>query len=196
MSSERIGRFAPLCAVLPIAALLLASCGAEASTKGTNARSLPDVVLQDQHGADVRFYADVVAGRSVVVQFFYTRCDGVCPAATESLCAVQDRVTDLRDRVRFVSISLDERDTPQDLADYARSRGMHDEWILLRGDRAAIESLRTALGARDPDPEVDAVRSNHSAGLVLGNDLVDRWTMVSGLGSPAAIERSIRRLVQ
>lgn len=193
MSSERRGALATL---LLAALLLFASCGAEAKAKGANARSLPDVVLQDQHGHDVRFYSDVIAGRCVVVQFFYTRCDGVCPAATESLCAVQDRVADLRDRVRFVSISLDERDTPENLADYARARGLHDEWVLLRGEQAAIESVRTALGARDPDPEVDAVRSNHSAGLVLGNDLVDRWTMVSGIGSPAAIERSIRRLVQ
>lgn len=191
MSSEPRVRAAALSAFL-----LLAACGPQTAAAGRNARSLPDVVLQNQHGEDVRFYRDVVAGHSVVVQFLYTRCDGVCPAATDTLCEVQDRVADLRGRLRFVSISLDERDTPEDLADYARANGMHPEWVLLRGEPAAIEAVRTALGARDPDPEVDAVRSNHSAGLVLGNDRVDRWTMVSGIGSPAAIERSIRRLVQ
>ena len=52
----------------------------------------------------------------------------------------------------------------------------------------AIRVLRT-------DSEVDRLRSNHSAMLVLGNDKKDRWTMVSGLNPASAIARAIRRVV-
>lgn len=194
---------------IPVAALAIAAAGfwlvtkgadattaAKTSSESQNARNLPDVTMLDQRGNPVRFYEDVVKGRSVVIQFMYTRCDGVCPAATDTLLEARDLLKDrLGKDLWFVSISLDERDTPQDLADYAESRGIGEGWTLLTGASSDVESLRRALGAYDPDPEVDAVRSNHSAGLVLGNDRLDRWTMASGLGSASALVRSIRRML-
>jgi len=185
-----------------LAAAAVATAAYAVSTHGTasagaiakNARALPDVAMLDQRGNRVRFYSDVVQDKSVVIQFMYTRCDGICPAATDTLLEARDL---LKDRIGkdlwFVSISLDERDTPQDLADYAASRGIGEGWTLLTGAAADVEALRRALGAYDPDPAVDSVRSNHSAGLVLGNDRLDRWTMASGLGSASALVRSIRR---
>lgn len=182
-------------AVVAVTAYALKTHGpASTGSVGKNARGLPDVAMLDQHGNRVRFYSDVVQGKSVVIQFMYTRCDGICPAATETLLEARDLLKDrLGKDLWFVSISLDERDTPQDLADYATSRGIGDGWTLLTGASADVESLRRALGAYDPDPAVDSVRSNHSAGLVLGNDRLDRWTMASGLGSATALVRSIRR---
>lgn len=189
-------------AALSAAAVWLVTTAADAptalpsSSAGHNARNLPDVTMLDQRGNPVRFYEDVVKGRSVVIQFMYTRCDGICPAATDTLLEARDLLKDrLGKDLWFVSISLDERDTPQDLEDYAASRGIGEGWTLLTGAAADVEALRRALGAYDPDPEVDAVRSNHSAGLVLGNDRLDRWTMASGLGSASALVRSIRRML-
>ncbi len=189
-------------AALRIAALALAlcACGGRADGRadgGANRRGLPNAVLLDQHGAPRRFYDDVVSGHSVVIQFMYTRCDGVCPAATDSMVAAQERLRDrLGKDLRFVSISLDsERDAPEDLADYAAAHGMDESWILLTGAADDVEGLRRALGAYDPDPIVDQDRANHSASLVIGNDRRDCWTMVSGLGPAAAIERSVRRIL-
>jgi protein SCO1 len=159
-----------------------------------NARNLPNIEMLDQSGRSVRFYDDVVMGKSVVIQFMYTRCDGVCPVATGTLLEAQELLKDrLGKDLWFVSISLDERDTPQDLADYAESRGIGAGWTLLTGAAADVEALRRALGAYDPDPQIDQERSNHSAGLVLGNDRLDRWTMTSGLSPATAVVRSIRR---
>ena len=179
---------------------LFAACGgsnaAASDATGANARGIPNVALTDQHGRVVRLYDDVIRGRCVVIQFMYTRCDGVCPAATASLVETQTLLGDqLGKDVFFVSISLDEQDTAADLAAYAESNGMGAGWTLLAGAKDDVEQVRRALGAYDPDPEVDAVRSNHSAGLVLGNDPKDRWTMASGLGSASALVRSIRRLL-
>lgn len=180
-----------------VTALLLAACGGGEDAGGANRREFPNVTLLDQHGAPRRFYDDVVSGHSVVIQFMYTRCDGVCPAATQSMVAAQERLRDrLGQDLRFVSISLDsQRDTSADLADYAASHGMDESWILLTGADEDIERLRRSLGAYDPDPIVDQDRANHSASLVIGNDVRDCWTMVSGLGPAAAIERSVRRIL-
>ena len=163
---------------------------------GQNARDIPNATFVDQHGRERKLYDDVIAGHAVVVQFMYTQCDGVCPASKATLVEAQSHFPDEFGRaLRFVSISLDANDGPDELADYASSRGMADGWILLSGKPEDVESVRRAVGAYDPDPEVDAVRSNHSAGLVLGNDAKDRWTMASGLGSTAALVRSIRRIL-
>ena len=179
---------------------ILAACGgsdvAASDATGTNARGIPNVAMTDQHGRVVRLYDEVIRGRCVVIQFMYTQCDGVCPAATAALVEAQTLLGDrLGKDVFFVSISLDEQDTAADLAAYAETNGMGPGWTLLAGAKDDVEQVRRALGAYDPDPEVDAVRSNHSAGLVLGNDRKDRWTMASGLGSASALVRSIRRLL-
>ena len=96
---------------------------------------LPNPVLVDQTGRSVRFYDDLVAGRTVVIQFFYTRCDGVCPAATATLLDVQAELGARLGRdVFFVSISIDpERDTDADLADYAAAHGVRAGWTLVTG---------------------------------------------------------------
>src|SRR5262245_44930081 len=173
-----------------------AGCSAVAAPRPRNARQLPNPQLVDQHGRQVRFYDDLVAGRTVVIQFMYTRCEGACPAATSTLVDTQRELAELMGRdVFFVSISIDpERDTQRHLAAYADAHGAGAGWTFVTGAAADIESLRRALGAYDLDPEVDKQRSNHSAMLVVGNDRKDRWTMVSGLSPATAIARAIRRV--
>jgi len=177
--------------------LALIGCNGGHLATGKNLRSLPNYVVTDQHGNKLRFYDDVIAGHAVVLQFMYTRCDGICPAATGNLVSAR-RIclgqggSDLR----FISISLDPaRDTPEDLTEYSRISGMDNEWILLTGKPAEIEEIRKALGAKDPDPVLDSQRSSHSAGIVLGNDKYDRWAMISGLSPGSAIARSILRIL-
>src|SRR5262245_61598454 len=179
-------------------AALACSCGSSgAGAPPRNARRLPNPVLLDQQGARVRFYDDLVAGRTVVIQFMYTRCEGACPVATSTLVAAQQQLQEHMGRdLFFVSISIDpERDTPDDLAAYARAHGVGPGWTLVTGAAADIEELRRALGAYDLDPEVDRVRSNHSAMLIIGNDRKDRWTMVSALTTATAVARAIRRVI-
>ncbi len=174
-------------------ALLFAGCGKQ---QGANARHLPNPEVVDQHGRSVHFYDDLIAGKKVVVQFMYTRCNGICPAATASLQELQTRFGDcLGKDLHFVSISLDPvRDDVAALAEYARIHGIGAGWSVVSGAPDDIDALRFALGGYDLDPAIDAERSNHSAMLVLGNDAKDRWTMVNGLSPVPAIARAIDRL--
>src|SRR5262245_14532219 len=159
-------RGAALAAALA-ATLFSAGCSADAAPRPRNARQLPNPQLVDQHGRQVRFYDDLVAGRTVVIQFMYTRCEGACPAATSTLVAAQRELAELMGRdVFFVSISIDpERDTQGDLAAYAEAHGVGAGWTFVTGAPADIEALRRALGASALAPAVDKLRSYHSATL-------------------------------
>jgi protein SCO1/2 len=56
----------------------------------------PDVTLTDQNGKQVKFYDDLIKGKIVVIDFFYTQCKDACPLETARLRQVQK---DLGDRV-------------------------------------------------------------------------------------------------
>ena len=79
------------------------------------------VVTQDGH--TLRFYDDVMKGKILLINFFFTACDDVCPLATENLVRVQELLGDRVGKdIFFVSISLQpEHDTPEVMAAYVKA---------------------------------------------------------------------------
>jgi protein SCO1/2 len=99
--------------------------------------------------------------------------------------------------LEIVSISLDpEVDHPDVLAEYADRYGAGPHWTFYTGRLDEITELRHRLGAFDPDPEVDADRTQHAAILVLGVDRRGRWCALPGLLEPHAIARLVRRTMR
>ncbi len=102
----------------------------------------PAFALTDQSGRTLRL-ADL-AGRTLLLDFIYTHCPGPCPILTAAHVELQKSLPRaLRERVHFVSISLDpERDTPDVLRRYALARGVAlSNWSFLTGPRSALEAL-------------------------------------------------------
>lgn len=96
----------------------------------------------------------------------------------------------------FVSITLDPAfDRPEVLAEYAALHDVKDGWTFYTGDLTEITELRHRLGAFDPDPEVDADRTQHAAVLILANEAKGRYCAVPGLTTPTAIARAVRRVM-
>jgi protein SCO1/2 len=96
--------------------------------------------------------------------------------------------------LEIVSISLDpEVDTPEVLAGYAERHDVPASWTFYTGDLDEITVLRHRLGAFDPDPVVDADKTQHAAVLIFGNDPRGRWCAVPGLMEPGWIARLVRR---
>jgi len=137
----------------------------EAAAAGQEAASLDTVVprgdpappfrLTDQEGNPLAL-ADL-RGKAVLLDFIYTSCPGPCPILTGLHVEVQ-RALDpaLRERVRFVSISLDPRkDTPALLREYAKARGADTaNWSFLTGPPEDVDAVLKAYGvgsARQPD---------------------------------------------
>jgi protein SCO1 len=99
-------------------------------------------------------------------------------------------------RVGVYSISLQpEFDTPEVLADYARSHGVGPGWLLLTGKPADIELLRHRLGFVESNPVEDANLEAHIGAVRIANVPMHRWIMSPGLLNPSAIVRTVKRVI-
>ena len=56
---------------------------------------IPDVPLITHEGKPVRFYSDLVKGRTVLLSMMYTQCSERCPPMTQNLRAVQEALNAL-----------------------------------------------------------------------------------------------------
>jgi protein SCO1 len=179
-----------------LAGALPAAAAVPNATPGGRRSRLPNPRLLTDQGRTVRFYDDLVRGRIVAVSFFYVRCTGICPRTMENLVEVQRLLGDRMGRDIFMySVTLTPgQDTPRDLREYRVAHGIKRGWTLLTGQPAEVEHLRRGLGFTDPDPVVDADRSQHSGLLVYGSEPRDSWGALPVLSTPAEIAKAITRL--
>jgi len=156
-------------------------------------RNFPDVVLRTHENKKVRFYEDLIKGKIVMINFMYARCEGVCPGITSNLVRVQKLLGDrVGSDIFMYSISLKpEEDTPKVLKQYARAHGVGRGWTFLTGALEDIETLRRKLGARDPDPLLDADKSQHTGIVRYGNEPQRWWAAFAGLAHPKWIVETI-----
>jgi protein SCO1 len=161
------------------------------------AAELPNVVLRTQDNKPVRFYDDLVKGRTVVISFMFTSCKAICPRTSANLLKVRDALGGHVGRdVFFYSLTLDPAtDTPAVLNRYAKKIGAGPGWTFLTGKTEDLELLRRKLGLFDPDPKVDADKTNHGALVVYGNDAVGRWSVMPSLADAGRIAAAVTRLM-
>lgn len=176
-----------------LAALDAGALAAEARPVDGRRQRIPNVPLKTHKGNTVNFYDDLVRGKVVAINMMYADCEGICPLMTTNLVRVQELLADRIGRDIFMySITLrPEKDTPQDLAEYAETHGVHPGWLFLTGTRANVEAVRLALGFYDPEPQVDREPTRHTGMLRIGNDVIDRWGMAPALAAPEQIVNSI-----
>lgn len=132
----------------------------------------PDFTLTDIQGQP--FSSESLKGDIWVVDFFFTRCQLVCPIMTQNMSVLRDRLKEQGlDDIKLVSISVDpEHDTPALLTEYAaRYKGDPKQWTFLTGDRATIwplveEGFQLAL---DDDPGNDLMPITHSSRFLVVN---------------------------
>ena len=95
-------------------------------------RPIPDIAIRFENGAAASLAQALRAdGRTTIVNFIYTRCNAVCSVMGTEFQQLQQALVanGLAHRVRLLSISFDPRDTPEQLARYARSmRAQPDVW--------------------------------------------------------------------
>jgi protein SCO1 len=164
----------------------------------TQAPSLPDVEVQDQDGKRHKFYADLVRGRTVFINFIFTGCTTVCPPQTAILRDVRRRLnadSAAAKNVLLISVSVDPlNDTPQQLTRYAKkfelAPGLANGWVLITGKSADVTRLLAAFGTAVADP------NEHSNLAWLGNDTRNRWTRTSALNSGADIAQLLQEAVR
>lgn len=138
---------------------------------------IPDSLLLDQNGKQLKFYSDLVKGKVVVVHFFFSTCSNVCPMQGRSLVRLKNRLGDRLGRdVFFISISKDPKtDTPEKLSQWARRYGVGSGWTLLTGEPPVIEKLLWDFTGEEIG------QAMHESLMIVGNDRTGTWTSTDGL---------------
>jgi protein SCO1/2 len=156
-------------------------------------RHVRDITLTNQLGQQVSLNNDL-PGKVLVIDFFFTNCETVCPQLTTNMRLLQNafrktfKIEGGFDTIaQFISISTDpQRDTVAALRAYAdRFKVNHDKWWFFTGDRQAIyDFARNELGVYlQPDEGVEALthtekivvldRDRHIRGYYNGMDSAD-----------------------
>ena len=83
---------------------------------------------------------DDARGKIIVIDFFFSRCPGICPGLARSMKKLQDSFVKNDSIVQFISISVDpEHDSVAQLRKFAdRFNANHDTWWFVTGDKKAI----------------------------------------------------------
>lgn len=94
--------------------------------------------LVDETGAP--FTDEAMKGHVTIVNFIFTRCDTICPVSTMKMERIQQKMFDVKAKVKLVSFSVDpEYDTPPRLLEYAtKYRYRPDQWKFVTGPRDAV----------------------------------------------------------
>ena len=158
---------------------------------------IPDVELMNDNNEQVNFYHELVKGKVVMINFTFTFCGGICPLTTVNLVKVQKGFGERMGRDVFMySITLDPHtDTPAVLKNYATGFGVKPGWSFLTGQFDAIELLRYRLGIYDPDPLIDADKTQHGGLLIYGNEASGKWSAIPGMLEPSEITRAVLRVM-
>jgi cytochrome oxidase Cu insertion factor (SCO1/SenC/PrrC family) len=141
---------------------------------------VPDIPVVDQNGRNLRFYSDLVKGRTVAINFIFTTCTTICPQLTLAMRRTQEVLGQRVGRdVFLLSVSVDPaRDTPERLRSFAAKFDAGPGWTFVTGRQADIDRLLKALG--------NAGRgSDHTTTVLIGNEPAGHWVRSSGLASVA-----------
>ena len=150
---------------------------------------MADVTLTDQGGQP--FAIKNLEGQVWIGSFFFASCPGPCRQINVAISQLQQELHG-KD-VKFVSITVDpDNDTPQVLADYAKSFGADRErWRFLTGDFNSIRRICADVFAMPIDRKV------HTERLLL----IDRQGVRRGIfstGDPAqmlALKKGVDKLL-
>lgn len=162
-----------------------------ASAAPMGADYFSNIVLTTQDGRQVRFYDDLLKGKSVAINVIYTSCTDECPLETARMAEVQRMLgTRMGRDIQFYSISIDpEHDTPAVLKAYATKFGVGPGWLFLTGRKDDIKALTKKLGlSRTSDL---ANRDGHASSLMLGNEASGQWMRNSAVDNPRFLAASM-----
>ena len=156
---------------------------------------IPDATVYDQHGTRLKFYTDLVKGKTVAINFIFTTCTAICPSLTANFRRVQQQLGDrVGHDVHLISVSVDPAtDVPERLKEYAAKFKAGPGWTFVTGDKAEIDSVLKALGTAVAD------KNDHTPMVLIGNESADDWSRTYGLSPPSRlvelIEASASKLV-
>jgi protein SCO1 len=147
--------------------------------------------LITQDGKPVRFYTDVLKGKVVVINSFFSTCKGACMPMNRTFKKVADLLGDKVGRdVFLVSITVDSQmDTPAALKEYAGSLHAPAGWLFLTGSKENVDIVLHKLGQYVAD------KNDHNLILIVGNERTGLWKKAYGLGRPDELAKVVESVI-
>jgi protein SCO1/2 len=112
-------------------------------------------------------------GRYTILSLIFTRCSGTCPLLVKELQEFGASLPlDIRNKTRFVAITIDPADTSETLLQYRREMRLDEQqWMLLRGAPMAVREVAAVLGFNytQTSEQTDDSQFSHSNLLTLLN---------------------------
>jgi protein SCO1/2 len=169
--------------------------GTQRPVHGFHRDYFPDLVLRTQDDERVRLYTDLLAGKTVLVHFFYgDGRDGLCPAVTANLVQLQRLLGERCGRYVFMYSFTLAPEAPARLRAYRASYPITAGWTFLTGSAADLALCRARFGVADPDPALDREPARHVNVVLLGNEPHERWLGLPALSSPGALLEQLDRV--
>ena len=170
--------------------LLFATVASAGDLRQAGLNYFTDVELVDQHGAKVRFYSDLLAGKVVVINSFFATCSGSCPIMSAAFRKIQTALGDRVGRdVHLVSITVDpETDTPEQLRKFAKAASAGPGWHLVTGTKENVSQALLKLGL------LTDTKETHTSVVLIGNEPKGVWKKAFGLADAEEIVRLVREV--
>jgi cytochrome oxidase Cu insertion factor (SCO1/SenC/PrrC family) len=158
---------------------------------GAAEKYFTDVELINQDGAKMRFYSDVLKGKTVVVNAFFTTCTSVCPPMNRNMEKIQEALGDRVGRdVFLVSLTVDpEVDTPAKLKEYAQKFHAGPGWVFLTGKKENLEWALYKLG------QYVEKKDDHKTIFIIGNEPTGLWKKAFGMANVAELVQVVESVV-
>ena len=159
---------------------------------------LPNIPLITHEGRRVLFYDDLVKDKKVSMNFFYTRCDEICPLVMANLAKVQRLLASHVDRsFQMYSFTLKpDEDSVGDIREHRKALGAKPGWTFLTGKPQDLETLRAAIGFKYPDPAIDKDKTQHIGNIRYGNEPLMLWSACPGMAHAEWIAETLEWMVR
>jgi len=150
-----------------------------------------DTVLINQDGEKMRFYSDLIKGKTVIIDSFFATCQGSCLPMNRNLEKVQEALGDRLGKDAYIlSISVDPTvDTPPALKAYSKKLNARPGWYFLTGDKASVDFVLKKLGQFVDD------KQDHLNLFIIGNDRTGLWKKAFGLAKSEEIVKVVESVV-
>ena len=160
-------------------------------------RNLPNIPLITHEGKRVLFYDDLVKDKAVSFNFFFAKCEEVCPLVMANLAKVQKLMGSQVGREFFMySFTLKpEEDTVDVLRHHHSMVGAGPGWTFLTAKPDDMERLRRATGFTYPDPAIDKDKTQHIGNIRYGNEPLMLWSACPGMAHAKWIAETLEWMV-
>jgi protein SCO1/2 len=158
---------------------------------------LPNVPLVSHEGKEVLFYDDLVKDKIVTVNFFFSKCDEICPMVMANLVKVQKLLGDQVGRQLFMySITLKpEEDSVDVVRNYREALHAAPGWTFFTGKTEDIDKIRKGIGFTYPEPAIDRDTTQHIGNVRYGNEPLMLWAACPGQAHTKWVAESFEWMV-